>query len=183
MTNWKERQQRELDYFLKHGAEGVFSHDGHPSAVILRKYIEKYCEGKLVLDVGCGLLPRPSYMPKSVFFVGIDPHELEVERDFRFVQGKAEEMPFEDEEFFAVVFATTLDHVEDVEKTIDEALRVLQIGGYLFIWSSTHSKKEPPDDYFHGYRFTLNELLGLSDLDLIDFEKISNSEVILIFQK
>ncbi len=87
-----------------------------------------------VLDVGCGPQARPSYAGAKRF-IGIDPLRGERERDFDFVQGIGEYLPFRDGTFDQVLFATSLDHLLDPVRALREAARVLAPGGSIEIWS------------------------------------------------
>ncbi len=87
-----------------------------------------------VLDVGCGPQARPSYAGAERF-VGIDPLRGEPRRDFDFVQGIGEYLPFRDGTFDHVLFATSLDHLLDPVRALREAVRVLSPGGTIEIWS------------------------------------------------
>jgi SAM-dependent methyltransferase len=87
-----------------------------------------------VLDIGCGPQARPSYAGAGRF-VGIDPLRGEARRDFDFVQGIGEYLPFRDHSFDHVLFATSLDHLLDPVRALREAVRVLTSGGTIEIWS------------------------------------------------
>jgi SAM-dependent methyltransferase len=87
-----------------------------------------------VLDVGCGPQARPSYAGADRF-VGIDPLRGETRREFDFVQGIGEYLPFGDHSFDHVLFATSLDHLLDPVRALRDAARVLKPGGTIEIWS------------------------------------------------
>jgi hypothetical protein len=85
-----------------------------------------------VLDVGCDdPLVGQALLPSAAMYVGLDPFCRRAD-PFRIV-GFAEYLPFADASFQAVVFNTSLDHVLDWRRAIDEALRVIVPGGDLFI--------------------------------------------------
>jgi SAM-dependent methyltransferase len=88
----------------------------------------------VVLDFGCGPQARPSYAGAERF-VGIDPLRGERVREFDFVQGIGEYLPFRDGAFDQVLFATSLDHLLDPVRALREAARVLAPGGTIEIWS------------------------------------------------
>jgi SAM-dependent methyltransferase len=94
-----------------------------------------------VLDVGCGPQARPSYAGAERF-VGIDPLRGERRREFDFVQGIGEYLPFCDGVFDHVLFATSLDHLLDPTRALREAARVLAPHGTIEIWSG--EVPEPP---------------------------------------
>jgi len=89
----------------------------------------------VVLDVGCGPQRIPSYaVGMAGELVGIDPLTGEQPRDFAFVKGIAEYLPFADGSFDRVLFATSLDHVLSPELTLAEARRVTRRGGAVVVW-------------------------------------------------
>jgi len=89
----------------------------------------------MVLDVGCGPQALPSYahaMPGEL--VGLDPLVGQQPREFAFVKGLAEYLPFADGVFDRVLFATSLDHVLSSSLTLAEARRVTRPGGAVVVW-------------------------------------------------
>lgn len=96
------------------------------------------------LEVGCGGGYLTEEIAKMGFQTwGIDPSSnvLEVASEhakkqlltIEYIQGRGEELPFEDA-FFDIVFCCdVLEHVEDVDMTLQEISRVLKSGGiFLF---------------------------------------------------
>jgi len=126
--------------FLK---EGSISLPQRQDVIHFREFILSHINSGRLLDVGCGLLEVPGYLDfedKSKFeFFGIDPIEDRSFRGMRIV-GCSEFMPFEDEQFDALIFATSLDHVCSLEYTISESYRILVDGGKVLIWMSDHQK-------------------------------------------
>jgi SAM-dependent methyltransferase len=124
--------------FLK---EASISLPQRQDVIHFRKFILSHVNSGRLLDVGCGLLEVPGYLDfedKSKFeFFGIDPVEDRSFRGMRIV-GCSEFMPFEDEQFDALIFATSLDHVCSLEYTISESYRILVHGGKVLIWMSDH---------------------------------------------
>jgi SAM-dependent methyltransferase len=89
----------------------------------------------LVLDIGCGVQGLPTYgSGLGAAFVGIDPLRGEPNREFAFVQAIAEFLPFRDETFDRVLFATSIDHVLVPELAVAEATRVTRPGGWVCVW-------------------------------------------------
>jgi SAM-dependent methyltransferase len=123
-------------------AEGSLSCRGREDVTNFRQFITTHIHSGALLDVGCGLLEVPGYLDfeeKGGFeFFGIDPID---DRSFfgSRVVGCSELMPFADEQFDAVIFATSLDHVCSTRASIKEAARVLVQGGKLLVWMA-----EPP---------------------------------------
>jgi SAM-dependent methyltransferase len=92
-----------------------------------------------VLDVGCGPQGLPSYSGGDQF-VGIDPLRGG-RREFVFVQGIAEYLPFRDGVFDRVLFATSLDHMLSPQRALAESRRVLKPDGLVCVW---HGEPVPP---------------------------------------
>lgn len=95
-------------------------------------------------------------------FAGVDPLASQVERKFEFVQGFAEFLPWENEEFDLVVAATSLDHVVSLDMALSETKRVLRPGGYFVTWVGFVAGAKPcdptqpdifPIDRFHLFHF------------------------------
>jgi len=97
-----------------------------------------------ILDVGCGgglLAEEFARLGSSV--TGVDPsmksldaarrHAEDVGLSITYEAGVAEELPFPDSSFDAVYCCDVLEHVEDLDRVVAEAARVLKPGGaYLF---------------------------------------------------
>lgn len=96
----------------------------------------------VVLDVGCGMYAEQAYFrpewrgSRVKRLVGVDPMFHPGRRDYDFVQGVAESLPFRDGAFDVVLFATSLDHIADANSALAESARVLKPGGSLAIWIS-----------------------------------------------
>ena len=96
----------------------------------------RFCElSGAVLDVGCGIQRLPTYADlEACRFVGIDPLSGSEERDFEFVQGLGEYLPFRSDCLDQVLFATSLDHMLVPSLALGEAQRVIRPGGSVNVW-------------------------------------------------
>lgn len=88
----------------------------------------------LILDVGCGPQTRPSYLPESGEVVGMDPLPGQQNRGFSFLQGIGEYLPFRDETFDHILYASSLDHIINPKRSLAEAKRCLKADGRINIW-------------------------------------------------
>jgi SAM-dependent methyltransferase len=88
----------------------------------------------LILDVGCGPQTRPSYLSKAGELVGIDPLVGQQPRGFSFVQGIGEYLPFRDQTFDQILYASSLDHIIDPRRSLREAARCLKPTGHISLW-------------------------------------------------
>lgn len=132
VISYRRSFQQRGDYF------GFFSIPGLEHAERAGATIAKVCQS--CLDVGCGVLPRPSYMQTK--FIGIDPFFGEGGRQFPFAQAIGEYLPFPSASFPCVSFMSTLDHQIDPLVSLREAWRVLQPQGLIWIWLALRSESD-----------------------------------------
>ena len=87
-----------------------------------------------VLEIGCGIGDFVRFLAsKGLDVTGIDPYaENQSEKGYHIRRAYAEELPFEDESFDAVVSVRTLHHT-DAKRTLKEAYRVLKNDGMICI--------------------------------------------------
>lgn len=105
--------------------------------------------GLKVLDVGSGPFPSALCFENCEVF-SLDPlFDRYIAAGFpihcydsmaKFVQAKAESIPFDDDYFGAVISVNAIDHVDDFEKTANEIKRVLQHDGRFRMHVHYHSK-------------------------------------------
>ena len=102
--------------------------------------------GKVVLDLGCFTGGRAvawyeRYQFSHIVGVDIDSIYIEAAKQFAdlrnvpsdFKLAKGEFLPFEDKTFDAVLSFDVFEHVQSLQKTLDECYRVLKNGGRLFV--------------------------------------------------
>ncbi|MEM8952474.1 MAG: bifunctional 2-polyprenyl-6-hydroxyphenol methylase/3-demethylubiquinol 3-O-methyltransferase UbiG, partial [Pseudomonadota bacterium] len=102
--------------------------------------------GKEVLDLGCaGGFMAEALAKRGAAVTGIDPaaqaiaaartHAPDEDLKIRYDVGVGENLPYPDNAFDAVVCVDVLEHVEDVDRVIEESARVLRLGG-LFLFDT-----------------------------------------------
>ncbi len=129
-------------------------------AVQLRTAMHRAFDGRSdlrLLDIGCGSKPYLEFtQPWVTEYVGLE-HEARPGVD---VVGLADDLPFPDASFDAVLCSQVLEHVEEPAAVIREISRVLRPGGVLFL--STHGSvgyHPNPDDFWRWTHSGLSRLL------------------------
>jgi len=117
-------------------------------------------KGKYVLDVGSGVGVTPCFIAKryGCRVVGVDISERMVERSreratrekvadrVEFRVADAQDLPFEDAVFDAVITESVTSFPEDKQKVVNEYVRVTKPGGYVGLNESVWRKVPPPPD-------------------------------------
>ncbi len=140
---------------------------------LAEKYIKK---GKLV-DIGCGAKPYKTFFKDKVSeHVGIDHQDCLHSKDNIDIIGSAYEIPVENAYFDNAICTAVLEHLEEPDKAIKEAYRVLKKEGIAiysapFIW---HLHEEPRDFYRYSkyglrYLFEKNNFEVLENIVLSGF--------------
>lgn len=130
----RERMKAELAFWESHQESDLpYEDESESSYRLLSEWIGSRPDAS-ILEVGCGsgaLLKRIAGRTR----VGLEPSlPLLAHADgFHGVLAIATDLPFVDEAFDIVMFKHSLHHVEDKEKGVAEAARVLKKGGKLVI--------------------------------------------------
>lgn len=146
-----------------------------------RDYLSLYAKGA-ILDIGCGPHASPAYLkgfPRNQV-TGLEPLELAADPDFQVVRGVNEFLPWADNSFSTIVNATSIDHVMDLERSLEETHRVLSEDGVFVLWfgavsgSPDYTKIAPADrvpvDSAHLFHISEDWFLPLIDryFELVD---------------
>lgn len=185
---------------------GMVSYEAEPMnnlAVGPRQDVQDFCQfcelDGLILDVGCGPQKHPATLDAlsdSSTLIGLDPLVGQQPRDFAYVKGIGERLPFRNKLFDRVMFVTSLDHFISPKLAIIEAKRVVSTNGYICIWIGEKTKDAPrpkvskswyenlrvpegAEDPFHYKRLTSTELVGCfseTGLDIVEQKIIELDE-------
>jgi arsenite methyltransferase len=149
------------EQFFDFAAEVGFTK--HLGGVKATEEIAELChigKGSYVLDVGCGAGVTPVYIAKQYDckVVGVDISEGMIQRSkeraeregvtdqVEFRVADAQDLPFEDDLFDAVITESVTAFPEDKQKAVDEYARVTKPGGYVGLNESTWLKVPPPPE-------------------------------------
>jgi len=132
---------------------------GEPPAT---RALVKLCQilpGYRVLDVGCGAGRTPVYLAKEydLNVIGVDIHPgmvaaskalakfERVETQVSFRLADAQDLPFNDDSFDAVIVESVTVFPLDQQQAVNEYARVLKPGGYLGMNESSYLQPNPPE--------------------------------------
>jgi SAM-dependent methyltransferase len=96
-----------------------------------------------ILDVGCGAGDRVKHFRRRAYF-GVDPLVLCRDYPFPFFRAIAESLPFTDSVFDVILAVEVFDHLLNPNQAMTEILRVLGVGGSLFIFVSDYQDDRVP---------------------------------------
>jgi SAM-dependent methyltransferase len=141
------KQYRELFYWKWRASnEPVLSNDHF--AFFYTGYFgldEAFYTGKRILDIGCGPRGSLEWAGMAAERVGLDPLANEYLKlgawrlQMKIIAAPAEAIPFADGYFDVVSSFNSLDHVDDLGRTIAEIKRVVKPGGlFLLIVEANH---------------------------------------------
>jgi|LauGreDrversion4_2_1035121.scaffolds.fasta_scaffold29516_3 SAM-dependent methyltransferase len=133
---WREAfEENREEYAVAERRCASLSVPSNPGAEAFAEWVQPLLRGR-VLDVGCGPQPVPVYLERHPpeWCAGIDPLPPFDEHPFVFRRALCEAIPWPDRCFESVVCATSLDHVLDLDRSLDEVCRVLVPGGLFLLW-------------------------------------------------
>lgn len=147
--------------------------------------LAKYFTGGVYLDVGCHDSPMPiilseRYPDSEIWAIDYAPKTIEfLAKRFpkvHYIVGDAYNLPFGDESVDYVVAGETIEHLEDPQAFVNEALRVLSPGGYLAISTPWAELIEQPSvgGKLHIWSFQvadIEEMLGTKEVEIIVEER------------
>jgi SAM-dependent methyltransferase len=121
---------------------------GHPSYVwrrgqdrrlnLICQYVE--LRAKRILDIGCGLgmyVSQFRRFTEDVHGVDVDPDKVAQASQWlpNLQAAPAEQLPYADGSFDVILLNEVIEHVDDDQRTIREAFRVLAPGGHIIIYA------------------------------------------------
>lgn len=144
---WWDRQQTSVDSY-KHSHEAghfearrlsVYRLFGAYLAAALRS---SAADVPLILDVGCGIFPKPppyiEALQGEVDYVGLDPLPINLQRGYPFICARLEdlaELEGFQPRFNLFVFATSADHIEDLDRAADAVRHLATPDAQCVFWN------------------------------------------------
>ena len=168
----EEASQQRVDYFEMLAGMGITKHIGSLTATLELVGLCHVNQDSYVLDVGCGIGATPIYLAKKYGcrVVGIDITEGMIVRSNERLRGTgledriefrvadAQDLPFEDATFDAVIAESVLAFIEDRQATLKEWMRVTKPGGYVGFTEATWTSTPPKELDEYMYRTTAGKV-------------------------
>jgi len=144
---------------------------------------EKHMQGKM-LDFGCGCKPYDGVFTKVKQHIGLDTkksgHNHKDEEIDVYYDGK--KIPFGNNHFDSILASEVLEHVPDIDKTLDELHRVLKKDGNILIsMPFAWNEHEKPYDFRRYSTEGIISVLQSHGFKIVSIEKTTNA-IETIFQ-
>jgi SAM-dependent methyltransferase len=143
---------------------------------VLEYSADRYARGRL-LDIGCGSKPwRGLFAAHVDEHIGIDFVPSERNPDAVDIIAGAYDIPLPDENADTLLLTSVLEHLEEPERGIAEAYRLLKPGGHViltapFIWWI----HEAPRDFFRYSPFGLRHLLEEAGFEVVEVQPLAGA--------
>jgi SAM-dependent methyltransferase len=167
MKNYKK-------YFYRRG----LIHPAHVAVQIagreIRDAASKYFCGRM-LEIGCGAKEKSLLVGEFVNqHIGLDIESCQHDRSNIDVFAPAYQIPFENKSFDCILNTAVLEHLEEPEKALTEAYRVLKTGGHVlytipFIW---HLHEEPRDFYRYS-KYGIEYLFKKTGFEILELRPLA----------
>ncbi len=140
-------------------------------------------ENKKILDFGCGDSRYKELIDNSNNYIGIDVIDSghpDYNKKHDLIWDK-KKLPFEDNFFDLILMTEVLEHVDNVETTLKELHRVLNINGSMlitvpFLWK----EHEKPYDFQRYTSFGLKNLFIKNGFEIISQRKLVEKKMAIL---
>lgn len=140
----------------------------------LRNLLPKYVKGKLV-DIGCGEKPYANMIkPYGTEHIGVDHQDTLHDKCNVDRFGTAYDIPGGDGEFDSAICTAVLEHLEEPDKAIKEADRVLKEGGYaIYTVPLFWHLHEESRDFYRYTKYGLKYLFEKNGFEIAELRALS----------
>ena len=176
-----DKRAEELDYWRRRKAEEGTFHASWYEHFYTEHFglgVEDYT-GLHVLDIGCGPRGSLDWAENAAERIGLDPladdyRELRSEGyQMEMIASGSESIPFADGHFDIVASFNSLDHVDDLDKTISEIKRVVCPGGFFLLLTDVNHKATLCEPIEYGWEIAQ----GFTDvLEIVEERRLEKPE-------
>lgn len=165
---WVERKRLEGELFNQHYRYYYTRHFDLSGA---------FYTGRKVLDIGCGPRGSLEWAENAACRIGLDPQadlyqSLGTNRHAMvYVVGCAEDMPFPKAHFDVVCSFNSIDHVDDLQRSIGEIQRVLAPGGLFLMLTDVHEEKRVREPQTFSWNVVEQFEPGLQLVSMAQYER------------
>lgn len=140
----------------------------------IRQSAEQYLRGRL-LDIGCGAKAKKLLIGDLVEkYIGLDHAESLHDQSQTDLAGTAYGIPETDGAYDSVLCTSVLEHLEEPERALREAFRVLKPGGHaLYTVPLFWHLHEAPRDFFRYTSFGLKHLFEKCGFEIVELAPLS----------
>jgi len=140
----------------------------------LDEVIQKYARG-ILCDIGCGEKPyKIMTRPYVTEHVGLDHENTLHDKSKINLFGTVYEIPIENEYFDTVLCTAVLEHLEEPDKAIKEANRILKSGGYaIYSIPLFWHLHEEPRDFYRYTKYGLKYLFEKNGFEIVELKPLS----------
>ncbi len=165
---WKSRKSEEGTLSHSHYAFFYTTHFGLDEA---------FFDGKKILDIGCGPRGSLEWADMASERVGLDPladsyRALGADKHkMTYVASPAERIPFGNGYFDVVCSFNSLDHVNDLDQTVSEIIRVVAPGGLFLLLTDVNHDPTPCEPIAYSWEIVEKFLTDMGLVEQRHFEK------------
>jgi ubiquinone/menaquinone biosynthesis C-methylase UbiE len=117
-----------------------------------------FYNNKRILDIGCGPRGSLEWADTAQLRVGLDPlasrycNELDADKHkMTYINSGSENIPFPDNYFDVIISFNSLDHVDDIDETVNEIIRSLADGGTFLLITEIDHEPTPCEPHTLGH--------------------------------
>jgi SAM-dependent methyltransferase len=143
---------------------------------VLEYAAAEYARGRL-LDIGCGSKPwRRLFADHVDEHIGIDFVPSERDPTAVDIIAGAYDVPLPDKDADTLLMTSVLEHLEEPERGVAEAFRLLKPGGHLILTAPLiWPVHEPPRDFFRYSPFGLRHLLEEAGFEVVEVQPLAGA--------
>ena len=140
----------------------------------IRNYASRYFSGKM-LEVGCGTKRKGLLVGEFVDkHIGLDHEDCPHDQSNIDLFGTAYNIPVDENSYDCILSTAVLEHLEEPQKALVEAFRVLKFGGYaLYTMPLFWHLHEEPRDFFRYTKYGLDYLFETAGFEVVEIVPLS----------